>query len=285
MEISVLITAVLIALSCAWVGSFLLFRGLAMMGDALSHSVLPGLVLAYLISGSRHNIAMLLGAVLVGLLTAVFIEWLATRMKVKGDAAIGLAYTSFFALGIVLITRYTAGVDLDQDCVLYGELLYVPFDGLKLFGISWGPKALYTSLFMFLVVVFSLILGYKGLKISSFQPDYAASLGLSMAFWHYGLMGLTSMVTVFSFESVGALLVVGFLVVPGAAAWLMVKDLKKLLVIAAVISVLSCILGYALALLINSALAPAIGSVMGVFFTGAVVVHLFAKKRSLRLMH
>ena len=196
-----------------------------------------------------------------------------------------MASTSFFALGLILITQFTASVDLDQDCVLYGELLYIPFNTFTWLNIQWGPGALYTSGFVFLLVLTSLILGYKGLKITSFQSEYAASLGLHIAFWHYGLMGITSLVTVFSFESVGALLVVGFLVIPGACAWLLFKDLKKLLIAAGIVSILSCFLGYGLALVLNTALAPAIGTTMGAFFLLAFIMHVILAKGMKNKLH
>ncbi|HOY50067.1 MAG TPA: metal ABC transporter permease, partial [Flavobacteriales bacterium] len=136
----IVLTASLISLCCVIPGTFLVLRRMAMFGDAISHAVLPGLVIAYMISGSRASMYMLPGAAASGLLVTFLIEWVNKRMRIQSDAAIGLIYTFLFAIGVILISAYTAQTDLDQDCVLYGEIAYVPFDLLiSDAGNSLGP--------------------------------------------------------------------------------------------------------------------------------------------------
>ena len=128
-SLSIALTASFISLSCALLGTFLVLRKMTMIGDAISHAVLPGIAIAYWLSQSRASIWMFLGAASVGVLATVLIELLRKRLKVQSDASIGMTFTTLFAIGVVMITFWSDSVDLDQECVLYGEIAYVPFDG------------------------------------------------------------------------------------------------------------------------------------------------------------
>jgi manganese/zinc/iron transport system permease protein len=271
----IILTASVIAVSCSLLGSFLILRKMAMVGDAISHSVLPGIVIAFLISGSRDNVAMLIGAAAVGVLTTVMIEVLHKKARLQEDASIGLTFTWLFALGVILITAYTQQVDLDHECVLYGEIAYVPLDLIVTdTGVTLGPKALWISGITLIVIILSILVGYKGLFLTSFNTDYAKALGISTAFWHFAFMGLVSLTTVVSFESVGAILVVALLIAPAAAAYLITDSLKKLLLLASVFGILSSIGGYYLAYWINGSIAGAMATVAGVIF---IISLLFSK--------
>jgi hypothetical protein len=164
---------------------------MAMFGDAISHAVLPGLVLAFLISGSRESMYMLPGAALTGLLVTFIIEWIQKRMRIQNDAAIGLVYTFLFALGVILVSAYTAQTDLDQECVLYGEIAYVPFDLiLDKDGFSLGPRQVWIAGSLLILLLGVLFSSYRALYITTFDSGYATALGISVAFWHYVLMGI-----------------------------------------------------------------------------------------------
>ena len=268
----IILTASLVAVNCGLLGSFLILRKMAMVGDAISHAVLPGIVLAFMVSGSRGEIPMLIGAAIIGVLTTVLIELLHKKARLQEDASIGITFTWLFALGIILISAYTGSVDLDQDCVLYGEIAYVPLDLIYTAGGQiLGPKAAYISGVLLLIIVLFIGTGYKGLKLTTFNVDYAKALGISTVFWHFAFMGLISLTTVVSFESVGAILIVAFLVVPAATAYLLTGKLWKMLLLACLAGISSAILGYYMAFFINGSIAGAMATIAGLQFALVLV--------------
>ena len=260
-------TAILVSASCGLLGVFLILRKMAMVGDAISHAVLPGIVLAFLFSGSRDNITVLIGAMALGVLASVLIELFHKKARLQEDAAIGVTFTWLFAIGVILISLFSRQVDLDQDCVLYGEIAYVPLDLLFTeAGLILGPRALWIGAGIFTIVLAFVIIGYKGLQITSFNEEFAVSIGISAALWHYLLMSMVSMVTVASFEVVGAILVVALLVVPAASAYLISKRLPTTLLLTLLFGVLSSVSGYYLAKYLNGSIAGAIASMTGFWF-------------------
>ena len=272
-------TASAIAISCALIGSFLVLRQMAMIGDAISHAVLPGIVLAYLFAGNRDSITMLLGAVAIGVLATMLIEVFHKKTRLQEDAAIGVTFTWLFALGVILISVFTGQVDLDQDCVLYGEIAYVPLDlWFTNSGINLGPRPLWVAGGLLLLVLAFVLRGYRGLFVTSFNPEFAAGMGISIAVWHYALMGMVSVTTVVSFESVGAILVVALLIAPAAAAYLLTDKLPRLLVLASTFGVLSSIGGYYFAKLLDGSIAGAISTVAGVIFIAALIISQTKKR-------
>src|SRR5690606_28938608 len=244
----IILTGALIAVSCSLLGVFLMLRKMAMTGDAISHAVLPGIVIAFLVSGTREGFSMIIGAGLLGILATTLIEYLVTRVKLQADASIGITFTFLFATGIILITAFANQVDLDQACVLYGEIAYVPIDlWITAAGSNMGPRVMYLAMINLLLVILFISLLFKELKLSTFDAQFAASMGFSTTAINYGLMGMVSYTTVSSFEAVGAILVVAFLAVPPAIAYLWTKDLKKLLGLTMLIGILVSFLGYYLA--------------------------------------
>ena len=276
---SIILTASLFSIACGLLGSFLVLRKMAMIGDAISHAVLPGIVIGYLVSGSRDSIGILIGAGLLGLLSTYLIEGLHRKMRLQTDAAIGLVFTGLFALGIILISLFAGQVDLDQECVLYGEIAYVPLDLWVLpSGTVLGPRPLFIALVITILVILFLWLGYKHLQITSFDPAYAASIGISLALWNYLLMGAVSVTTVAAFESVGAILVVALFVVPPATAYLLTNRLSVMLVLTCVIAVVASLFGYFLASWTNGSIAGAMVVVSGILFTAALLYTHLNKK-------
>lgn len=278
----IILTGSLVATCCALLGCFLLLRKMTMVGDAISHAVLPGIVLAYLIAQSRSSLPMLIGAAAFGVLTTVLIEILHKNGKLQIDAAIGVSFTWLFALGVILITLFAGQVDLDQDCVLYGEIAYVPLDVWLLDnGTNLGPRTVWILGFNLVVVVLFVLLGYKGLVITTFDSLLASALGISTAFWHYALMGAVSLTTVFSFESVGAIIVVAFLIGPPAVAYLLTERLPTMLLYAVLAGILAAVGGYFLAVVIDGSIAGAMAAMIGVEFIIAFVVTQLRKNKSL----
>ena len=271
-DLYIILTASLVSTSCALLGCYLVLRKMAMVGDAISHAVLPGIVIAFLLSGSRDSMTMLLGAGVIGIVTTFLIEFFHKKARLQTDASIGVTFTWLFAIGVVLISLYAGRVDLDQDCVLYGEIAYVPLDLIVTGGGTvLGPKAIYVMGSVLLVVVLFIMVGYKELFVTTFDPAYASAIGISTTLWHYLLMGAVSATTVASFESVGAILVVALLIAPAATAYLLTDNLKYMLVIACGVGILSSIAGYYLAVWLDGSIAGAIASITGVAFFGTLV--------------
>ena len=262
----IILTGALVGSACALLGTFLVLRKMSLIGDAISHAVLPGIVLAFLLSGSRAAIPMFLGAAALGILTTALIELFRDKWQVQEDASIGIVFTSLFALGVVLISLYVGNVDLDQQCVLYGEIAYTPWDIFLLGGTSLGPRPVWILGFVLIVNTLFVTLFYKELQISSFDPAMAVSVGINASVVHYILMGAVSMTTVAAFESVGAILVVAMLIVPGAAAYLWSDRLPRILALAVGFGILSSIGGYYLSSWWNSSIAGAMTTVLGVIF-------------------
>ncbi|AKF95052.1 metal ABC transporter permease [Brevibacillus laterosporus] len=266
----IILTGSLVAATCGFLGCFLILRRMAMLGDAISHAILPGIALAFLITSSRETLPMLIGAGAFGLLT-VFLIQLFRNSGVKSDAAIGVTFTALFSIGVVIISLFSSQVDLDLDCVLYGEIAYVPWDTLTIGDLDLGPRAVWGIGIVFLVSLLVISLFYKQFKLCTFDPAMAAAIGIPVALFHYLLMGLVSMATVASFESVGAILVVAMLVVPGATAYLLTDRLPVMLGLSMLIGVLCSALGYALATWLDSSIAGAMTVIAGLLFALAFI--------------
>lgn len=275
----IILTGSLVATCSALVGSFLVLRKMAMVGDAISHAVLPGIVLAYLVAQTRDSLPMLIGAAIFGVLITILIETLHQQGKMQIDAAIGLSFTWLFALGVILISVYAGRVDLDQDCVLYGEIAYIPIDIWLWNGLNMGPKAVWQLGGLLCIIMLLLLLGYKGLKITTFDERFAASLGISTIFWHYALMSLVSFTTVLSFESVGAILVVAFLVGPASTAYLLTKRLSQMLLLSVILGILAAIGGYFIATGLNASIAGGMAAAVGLEFIFALIWDAVKRKR------
>ena len=278
--LAIALTAVFTAVSCALLGAFLVLRKMTMVGDAISHAVLPGIAVAYWLSQSRASLWMFLGAAAVGVLATIIIELLRKKLKVQSDASIGMTFNTLFALGVILITFWSDSVDLDQECVLYGEIAYVPFNTWSFGGLNMGPIALWSSGLLLLAVLAYTFIGFKGLKMSSFNEDYAAVLGIGVAAWNLSLMAMVSFATVVSFESVGAILVVALLVVPAATAYLLVEKLHLLLIGAGSIALLAALGGYALSRWMDTSIAGTVATLLGVQFLIVLLYHQLIQKRN-----
>jgi manganese/zinc/iron transport system permease protein len=266
-DLYIIVTAILVSASCGLLGCYLILRRMAMVGDAISHAVLPGIVIAFLISGERDSTTMLLGAGLIGILTTFLIEFFHTRAKLQTDASIGVTFTWLFAVGVVLITLFASKIDLDQDCVLYGEIAYVPLDNfVTAQGVNLGPRSLYIMGFILLLIVSFIVIFYKELFLTTFDPAFAKAIGISTVMWHYLLMGAVSATTVASFESVGAILVVALMIGPAATAYLITDQFRRMLVISVIIGVVASVSGFYIAVWLDGSIAGAIAMMCGVLF-------------------
>lgn len=270
--LTIIAIGALVASSAGLVGSFLILRRMAMLGDAISHAVLPGIAIAFLLTGSRAGPVMLLGAAVFGLITVWLVQGL-QRAGVQEDAGIGVTFTALFAIGVVLIALFAGMVHLDLDHVLYGEIAYAPWDPLTVGGQELGPRALWIMGAIFLLNVGVIALFFKQLKLCAFDPAMAAAMGINVSFFHYLLMTLVSITTVGAFDSVGAILVVAMLVVPGATAYLLTERLSSMLALAVAQGFLSSLLGYLLARWLDASISAAMSTVSGMLF---LLAFLFA---------
>ncbi len=272
-------TAIFIAVPSALLGCFLVLRKMAMIGDAISHAVLPGIVVAYLMTNSYNSFPMLIASALVGVLCTFLIESFNKIGRLQEDASIGVTYTWLFAIGVVMISFFNDNLDLDQDCVLFGEIAYVPLDSIELMQDLFVPKAFLTGFAMMTIVVMVILFFYNGFKITSFDPLYAASIGISLGLINYTLMSLVSFVTVFSFESVGAILVLAFMVVPPATAYLLSNDLKKMMFLSCLFSIHGVFWGYILSVELNSSIAGAMATTLGIQFFLVFTLNILVKNK------
>lgn len=268
----IILTGSLVAISCGILGCFLVLRKMSLVGDAISHSVLPGIAIAFLISGSRDSVLMLIGAAVLGLIT-VFLIQLLQNGGLQSDASIGIVFTALFAIGVIIISRNAAHIDLDLDCVLFGEIAYVQWNTLIINGYDMGPAAVWLLGITLFIILTVIGLFYKQFKICAFDPALAAALGIPVMLFHYLLMGLVSLSTVASFESVGAILVVGMLIVPAATAYLLTDRLGMMILYSSIVGILSAAGGYYAAKWLDASIAGAMISVAGVIF---VVVFIFS---------
>lgn len=238
----IMLTGVLCAVAAALPGNFLVLRRMSLLGDAISHAVLPGIAAAFLLTHSRSSLPMFLGAVIVGVMTAFFTEWIRRTGEVDEGASTGVVFTTLFALGLVMIVRAADHVDLDPGCVLYGAIEMTPLDTLSLGYLRIPRATLILGLIALLNLLF-VVFFFKELRITAFDPALADSLGISSGRMHYLLMIVVAVTAVASFESVGNILVVAMFVVPPATAYLLSDRLPVMVILSVVIAVVSAVLG------------------------------------------
>jgi ABC-type Mn2+/Zn2+ transport system permease subunit/Mn-dependent DtxR family transcriptional regulator len=255
--------------SCAILGCYLVLRRMSLLGDAISHSVLPGIALAFMFAG-RESLAMFAGAMAAGLLTALFTQSLHALGKVPEDASMGAVFTSMFAIGVILITNVAPRVDLDPGCVLYGLIEFAPLNTVEIGRIE-VPSVLPTLSLALAVTLLLVALFWKEFKIVSFDPDLATAMGISALFFHYLLMTMVAGVTVAAFEAVGSILVIAMLIVPAAAAHLLTDRLGWMMVWSVAIGAVSAVAGYAFDRTFQTGVAPMMAVAAGGQFALAVV--------------
>lgn len=263
---------ILTAAACSILGVFLVLRNLSMIADAISHSVLLGIVLALFIVRNMSSPLLVIGASIFGVLTVIAIELLIKSGLIKNDAAVGIVFPLFFSIGVILISRYARGIHLDTDCVLMGEIIFAPLNRIEVFGISM-PKAFLQMGSMLLINASFVIVFFKELSINTFDSEYASLNGFSATVLLYSLMSLVSVTAVSAFDSVGAILVIAFMITPAASAFLLTKRLKNTIILAVLIGALDSILGYYISVSLNLSMAGVTAFVMGVVFILILIFH------------
>ena len=262
----------LITAACGLIGNYLILRRMALVGDAISHSVLPGMAIAFLLADSLSTLPMFLGALGAGIVTTVLIELIHKKTRVKQDSAIGITFSTLFAIGVIIISvGLSDSVHLDTECVLYGEIAFVPLDLVqtklgsdalsvveKIPGLNsemfldgdlltLAPPSVIRMAVVAGITLLLVVLFYKELLVTSFDSGLSSSLGINSTVVHYALMGMLSVIIVSAFEAVGAILVIAMLILPGATASLLAHRLPLMFGITVVHALLSAVGGIHLA--------------------------------------
>lgn len=264
-------TAAVVAAGCALVGTLIVVRRMSLLGDAISHAVLPGIVVAVLAGGRPGGLLVLVGAVAAALLTVLLVQALRREGGLAEDAGTGVVFTTLFALGVVLVTAAASRIDLDPACILYGILELVPFDTVAFGGLEI-PRAFLTGAIVFVLVAVGLAATWKEQVFTAFDGDGARAAGLPVAATTLGVLAATAVVTVASFEAVGAILVVALLVVPAATAELLVRRLHWMAIVAVLCGSAAACLGYLAAWRFNTSAAGMIAVVLGLQYALAAFV-------------
>ncbi len=263
--------AVAASASCAIIGCFLVIRGMSLLGDAISHAVLPGIVVAFLLADGRHPVPLLVGAIAAGILTTFLTQSLHRRAGVQTDAGMGVVFTALFAGGVVMISAFDlTHVDLDPDCVLFGDLGVAALRTARFGGFEF-PQPLIPLGIAFGLNAALIGLLWKELKITSFDPQLATTLGISSTIVHYAVMSAVSCTAVAAFESVGSILVISMLIVPGATARLLTDRLFPMVVIAAGAATVAAVAGILIAGHFDTVEAPTLSVASGVLFAITVI--------------
>lgn len=277
-QLEIQLIASVVAVACSLVGVFLVLRRMAMMSDAISHTVLLGIVITFFLVQDLGSPLLILGAAATGVLTISLVEVLNKTRLVKEDAAIGLVFPALFSIAVILISRFAANVHLDSDSVLLGELAFAPFDRFELLGIDLGPKALVVMSVILIVNLLFIVLFYKELKLATFDAGLAATLGFVPGAIHYALMSLVSVTAVGAFDAVGSILVVAMMIGPAATAYLLTDHLPRMLGLSALIGVAGAVGGYWLAHWLDASIAGSMATMIGVIF---LVTFFFAPERGM----
>lgn len=268
----------LVTLSCGVMGNILILKRASMLGDGLSHAVLPGIALAYLLTKSLELPVLITGALIVSLLANSLIQLLSSNTLLKMDTIFGIIFPLFFSIGIILVTLFAQSIDLDLDCVLYGDIVFTPLKkGLQLFGYGLGPICVWQLFGIFLLCLLLLWLFYKELVTCSFDPNYARTLGMRERVIHYAYMSLLAIVIVACFEAVGSILVLTMLVFPGATASLLTRKLKAQLLVSALLSIPYSLGGISLGIWLNSSISASMGVIALVIFALAFGTQMLKK--------
>ncbi|WP_148121719.1 metal ABC transporter permease [Spiribacter roseus] len=266
--VAILVTGMLVGTSAALLGSFLVLRGNSMLADAISHSILFGIAVAWLLSGQTSGPVQIAGAALSGVLAVFLIETLTRTRRLRDDAATGLVFPALFSAGVLLINVTARDVHLDEHTVLLGEVGFVWLDTVTIAGIELPRAMLATGVMLLLDAAFVLAF-YKALKLATFDPDLARALGLAPGIIFYAHLALVSGTAVAAFDAVGVVLFITFVVVPPATAYLLTRRLLPMIALAMLIAALSAPLGYALAIALNVSIGGSMALANGPFLLAA----------------
>ncbi len=277
-QFDIQLVAVIVAASCSIPGVFLVLRKTSMMADAISHSILLGIILAFFLVQDISSPFLIIGAAASGVFAVSLIETVNRSRLVRKDASMGIVFPFLFSVAVILLSMYARNVHIDVHSVLLGEIAFAPFNRVVLSGVDLGPKSAWVMGFILLASLVFFSLFYKELKVSTFDQNFASSIGLAPRLMHYLLMAVVSITCVGAFDAVGSILVIALIVVPPCCAYLITDSLFKMIFLSVVFGVLSAVSGFWVATLLDVNIAGAMAVMCGLFF---LIVFLFSPQRGL----
>lgn len=269
-DLQIILTAGLVGTATGLLGPFLVLRRVALVGDAVSHAVLPGIVAVYLLAHTRSPVPVVIGASVFAVLCVLGIDALRATRLVRSDAAIGLVFPALFSLGVLGISRYAADIHLDLDSTIYGEIAFVPFQAVTIGGVEVARSIVELAIVSLLNLTLVVAL-WKELKASTFDPGFAQTIGIRPALLSRLLLIAVAVTAVIAFESVGAILVVALLIVPAATAYLLTDRLWAMVALAVLVGWVSAVAGHAGAMAADASIAGAMGLVAACAFLLALL--------------
>lgn len=278
--VGVVLLAVVTALACALPGAFVVLRKSSMLVDGISHAVLPGIVVGYFFTRNLDSPLLILGAALAGLLVVLGSEWLTRTGLLTGDAPQGLVFPALFSVGVILVSLNFGNVHLDTHAVLVGDLNLAAFHHLTVGGVSIGPAYLYVMLGVLAVNVTFLAAYYPKLKLTTFDPQFAASVGIHARLVNTAFMFIVSLTVTAAFNAAGAILVIALMIVPPATAFLLSRRLPIMLAWTAVIAVGGALAGFGLAYVMDAATSAGMAVFYGLLFVGVLMTTRVAQRRN-----
>lgn len=273
-NLTIQLIAILISISCSLLGVFLVLKSMSMLTDAVSHTILLGIVLSFFIVHDLSSPLLVVGATLIGLLTVYLVELLRNTNLIKEDASIAVVLSILFSIAVILVSKYTADIHLDIDTVLLGELAFAPFHKIEILGVKF-TKAIISSIIILVLNIIFVFVFFRRLKISIFDKTLASILGLAPILTHYLLMTFVSMTAIISFDAVGATLMISFMIGPAATAFIISKNLKSMICFSILIGSFSSILGFHIAKFLDVSISGCIAVVIGFIF----FIVLFFKRK------
>lgn len=270
--IQILYILIITSIACSLLGVFLLLRNMAMLSDAISHSVLLGIVLAFFVTKDLSSIYLIIAASISGLISCICMELLAKSRKISKDAAVGIVFTFFFSLAVILISKYAKNAHLDVDMVLMGELILAPFDRIMIANVS-VPRSLLLMSVVLVINIIYLLINFRSLSISSFDEIYAKTVGINISILYYVFMTMVSMTAVAAFDTVGAILSISFFIAPAASAYLITKKIKSTILISVIYAIINSIVAYVLAINLNVSISGMCATVSCINFLLTFVLY------------
>lgn len=265
-QLEILFAVSLVSMACSILGPFLILRKMSMMIDSITHTILLGIVIGVFITRDLTSPLLIVGATLVGLFTVFFTEFLNNKTELSEDSAIGLVFPFLFSIAIILISKFMRGMHIDVDSVLVGEVAFSVIPRFEIFGFVLGSKVIFIMLTIFLINLLFIVIFFKELKLSTFDKNLSSLFNFKPQFIYYLLMSLVSITTVGSFNAVGSVLVISYMVVPSAAAYLLTDDLKRMIVYSLFIGIICSGLGFLVAYKYDFSIAGTIAVINGFIF-------------------
>ena len=276
-NIEILLTAIMVSSACALLGVFLVLKSMAMVSDAITHTILLGIVIGFFIVHDLNSPFLILGASIIGVLTVYLIDMLILTKLVKEDSAIGIIFPFLFSIAVILISKFLGNVHLDIDAVLLGELACIPFDRITLFGNSI-PKGLLSTFIILLINLSFVTIFFKELKLTTFDKALAATLGFFPIVLNYIFITLVSVTVLGSFEAVGSILVVAFMIGPAITAYLLTDRLHLMILLSIFIGIISSVLGFYISIYLDISIAGTIAVTIGFIF---LIILFFSPKKGI----